>query len=227
MMVIFVSECEKKALNRTRRVLDAFADRIGSNTWQTIITEDGLVAVKKLLRQTASKNTAVACHWIRSRSRSELMWVVGNRRKFNSEGLVPVNSTQKNSLNHEWENDWTYLPLIKALVAVAALLHDWGKASALFQEKLKKASKISDPLRHEWISCLLLISLIELSGNPDDDSGWLNLLMGGEWSEETLKAALNKKQDKKSPFVNLPPIAQMVVWLIVSHHRLPNLQSDV
>jgi len=27
MMVTFVSQCEKKALNRTRRVLDAFADR--------------------------------------------------------------------------------------------------------------------------------------------------------------------------------------------------------
>ncbi|MDQ7005596.1 MAG: hypothetical protein Q9N67_12025, partial [Ghiorsea sp.] len=83
MMVTFVSECEKKALARTRRVLDAFANRIGSNTWQTVITDDGLQAVKQLLRQTASKNTAVSCHWIRSRSRSDFLWVVGNRRKFN------------------------------------------------------------------------------------------------------------------------------------------------
>jgi hypothetical protein len=44
MMVTFVSQCQKKALNRTRRVLDAFANRIGSNTWQTVITEDGLVS---------------------------------------------------------------------------------------------------------------------------------------------------------------------------------------
>ena len=29
MMVTFISQCEKKALARTRRVLDAFADRIG------------------------------------------------------------------------------------------------------------------------------------------------------------------------------------------------------
>jgi CRISPR-associated endonuclease/helicase Cas3 len=35
MMVTFVSQCEKKALSRTRRVLDAFANRIGDNTWQT------------------------------------------------------------------------------------------------------------------------------------------------------------------------------------------------
>lgn len=95
MIVTFISQCEKKAIPRTRRVLDAFADRIGDNTWQTVITEDGLIAVKKLLRKTVTKSTAVSCHWIRGRRRSELLWIVGNRNKFNSQGIVPVNSTQK------------------------------------------------------------------------------------------------------------------------------------
>ena len=95
MIVTFISQCDKKAINRTRRVLDAFANRIGDNTWQTVITEDGLLAVKQLLRKTVTKNTAVSCHWIRSRSRSELVWIVGNRNKFNKEGVVPVNSTKK------------------------------------------------------------------------------------------------------------------------------------
>jgi CRISPR-associated endonuclease/helicase Cas3 len=67
----------KKAIPRTRRVLDAFADRIGDNTWQTVITEEGLIAVKKLLRKTVTKSTAVSCHWIRGRRRSELLWIVG------------------------------------------------------------------------------------------------------------------------------------------------------
>jgi len=98
MMVTFVSQCEKNALKKTRRVLDAFADRIGDNTWQTLITEDGLLTVKKMLRKTASKSTAVSCHWIRSRSRSQLLWVVGNRLKFNGEGVVPVNYTTVNSI---------------------------------------------------------------------------------------------------------------------------------
>lgn len=68
MMVTFVSQCEKKAIGKTRRVLDAFANRIGDNTWQTLITEEGLSTVRKMLRKTASKNTAVSCHWARSRS---------------------------------------------------------------------------------------------------------------------------------------------------------------
>ncbi|MDD3591927.1 MAG: CRISPR-associated endonuclease Cas3'' [Sulfurovum sp.] len=90
MMITFVSQCQKNALKRTRRVLDSFADRIGDNTWQTIITKEGLNAVQKLLRQTASKNTAVSCHWIRSRSRSEFLWVVGKKDEFDENGMVPV-----------------------------------------------------------------------------------------------------------------------------------------
>ncbi len=103
MMVTFVSQCEKKALNRTRRVLDSFANRIGDNTWQTVITNEGLGAVKKLLRKTASKNTAVSCFWLRSRSRSELVWVVGNRNKFDEQGVVPVNYTNNRIIIGEIE----------------------------------------------------------------------------------------------------------------------------
>ncbi len=133
MMVIFVSQCEKKALPRTRRVLDAFADRIGDNTWQTLITEEGLATVKKMLRQSASKSTAVSCHWIRSRSRSQLLWVVGNKSKFNGEGVVPVNRTEQDLPSSDLGENWRYLPLIRTIVGMAALLHDWGKASKLFQ----------------------------------------------------------------------------------------------
>lgn len=219
MMVTFVSQCEKKALNRTRRVLDAFANRIGDNTWQTVITEDGLIAVKTLLRKTATKNTAVACHWLRSRSRSELVWIVGNRKQFNAEGIVPVNSTQKNLMNSQWENNWQYLPVIKALAAIAALLHDWGKATALFQSKLKTSSKLGDPLRHEWISCLLLNALVQQAGNTDE--GWLQLLARGELNEQALKQLVIS--NAKKPLENLPPIAQLVGWLILTHHRLPYL----
>lgn len=94
MMVTFVSQCEKNALKKTRRVLDAFANRIGDNAWQTLITEEGLQTVKRMLSQTASRHTAVSCHWIRSRSRIQLLWVVGSKNKFNNEGYVPVNSTE-------------------------------------------------------------------------------------------------------------------------------------
>ncbi len=224
MMVTFVSQCEKNALKKTRRVLDAFANRIGDNTWQTIITQEGLDAVRKLLRHTASKSTAVSCHWIRTRARSEFIWVVGNRDKFNSEGYVPVNSTKKNLLKAYYENDWKYLPLIKALSAVSALFHDWGKASSLFQEKLKPNSKYNtkgDPIRHEWISCLLLDAFISQYNN---DEAWLESLISKDINEQSLKELVQK--ENRSPLKDLPSAAKLVSWLIISHHRLPAFSTN-
>ena len=220
MMVVFVSECEKNALKKTRRVLDSFANRIGNNVWQTVITLEGLDAVKKQLRKTASKNTAVACHWLRSRSRAELYWVVGNRHKFNAQGQVPVHHTEKNLLNMQWENDWHYLPLIKSLTALAALLHDWGKANTHFQEKLKnKNKKISDPLRHEWVSYLLLNAFVDDAGN---DAEWLERLAAGNIAaQKIITHVCNNK-----PRTDLPPTAQLISWLIITHHRLPFLKKD-
>ena len=105
MMVIFTSQSDKNALKTTRWILDAFANRIGTDTWQTIITEDGLQMVKTLLRRHATKSMSVSCRWIRSRTRSQLLWLVGDKSRFNAEGIVPVNSTQKDLAHSEWEND--------------------------------------------------------------------------------------------------------------------------
>ena len=221
MMVTFVSQCEKKALKRTRRVLDSFAERIGDNTWQTIITKEGLDAVRKLLRKTASKSTAVSCHWIRSRSRSELLWIVGNREKFDDRGVVPVHRTQKNILKDYFENDWKYLPLMKALTALAALFHDWGKANDLFQAKLLPKNKnrtLGDPLRHEWVSCLLLHAFIDVCESNEKD--WLYCLSVGEIDEKAI--LINLQQGIQKPLHAVPPLAQVLFWLIVSHHKLPS-----
>jgi CRISPR-associated endonuclease/helicase Cas3 len=220
MMVTFVSQCQKNSLKKTRRVLDAFADRIGDNTWQTIITEDGLIVVKKMLRQAASKNTAVACHWIRGRARSELLWVVGNKSQFDEVGRVPVNYTE-NSVN-KVESNWHYLPLIKICAALAALFHDWGKASLCFQNKLATSKPIGDPLRHEWVSCLLLHAFIN---GDDTDDKWLARLAEGTINEKSLQKILANNA-VKTPLDKLPPFASMVAWLILTHHRLPSLSTD-
>ena len=220
MMVTFIAQCEKKALNKTRRVLDTFANRIGDRTWQTVITNEGLQAIKKLLRQTASKNTSVSCHWMRSRSRTELVWIVGNRRKFNAQGIVPVNTTQKTIMNSQWENDWHYLPLIKALTALAALFHDWGKASEFFQTKLEENKFVGDPLRHEWISTLFLNAFV----NGETDAQWLTRLANGEITSNDLTLIVSERETSK-PLAELPDAASFLAWLVISHHRLPTIDQ--
>lgn len=225
MMVFFVSQCEKNALAKTRRVLDAFANRIGDNTWQTVITNEGLQAVRKLLRKTASKSTAVSCHWIRSRSRSEFLWVVGNRNKFNSEGVVPVNFTQKNILQTAQENAWHFTGSIQAMAALAALLHDLGKSTLGFQNKLFKQTTQGDPYRHEWLSLKLFSYLIK---GCTTDEEWL-----ARFTQLDSYLAANPYTDKELAYeekdstnlAEMPPLAQWLAWLIVSHHRLPPLEK--
>lgn len=222
MMVTFVSQCEKNSLNRTRRVLDAFADRIGDRTWQTVITHEGLNAVRKLLRKTASKNTAVSCHWIRSRSRTELVWIVGNKTKFSQQGVVPVNYTEgaiDQFMDHE---KWQSLVLMKNAVAIAALFHDFGKANILFQQKLKGEGKSKyEPVRHEWVSLRIFQAFV---GDRKDEE-WLIALteIQKNHSDDLYQDGISTGEN--NPLVNLPPFAQLIGWLVLSHHKLPFVPS--
>lgn len=222
MMVTFVSQCEKKSLNKTRRVLDAFANRIGDNTWQTVITQEGLQAVKKLLRKTASKNTAVSCFWIRSRSRSELVWIVGNRSKFNLQGIVPVNVTGIDHLKSHHQNSCHNADVIALLAAIAGLFHDFGKANILFQNKLNPLHKGDnwEPYRHEWVSLRLFKAFVA----QQNDLEWLQSLatIRKENEREMLDRLIkDPAANINNPFSQLPPMARLVAWLILSHHKLP------
>lgn len=77
MNILLISQCHKRALNETRRILDQFAERKGDRTWQTAITQEGLNTLRKLLRRTARRNSAVACHWIKSNNQASCYGLLG------------------------------------------------------------------------------------------------------------------------------------------------------
>ncbi|NRT56270.1 type I-F CRISPR-associated helicase Cas3f [Sphaerotilus uruguayifluvii] len=224
MNILLVSQCDKRALTETRRILDQFAERRGDRTWQTPITQDGLDTLRRLLRKTARKNTAVACHWIRGLDHSELLWVVGDARRFNAQGTVPTNTTTRNMLRTQDENDWHTGEDIHLLTALAALLHDLGKASQAFQDRLAGRLTERNQYRHEWVS----LRLFEAFVGADDDATWLQRLIAptpeddDRWIDRLRRDGVDGGV-LPTPFVALKhaPLAQAVGWLVVTHHRLP------
>jgi CRISPR-associated endonuclease/helicase Cas3 len=220
MNILLVAQCNKKALVETRRILDQFAERKGERTWQTAITLEGLHTLRKLLRKTARRNTAVACHWIKSANQTELVWIVGNLRRFNPQGAVPTNTTERDILKSQSENQWHSVETISLLAAIAGLFHDFGKANRLFQQGLHGKRKGPQPYRHEWVSLCLFCAWV----GDKNDHEWLQALKQiSEHDEKPMLAGLLQylQVPFKNPFIHLPPLATTIAWLIVSHHRLP------
>lgn len=228
MNVLLVSQCTKRALVETRRILDQFAERRGDRTWQTPITQAGLDTLRRLLRKSARRNTAVACHWIRGRDHSELLWTVGDAGQFNARGAVPTNATSRNILRSTDENDWHTGQDIQLLTGMAALLHDLGKASLAFQRRLAGNLEERNQYRHEWVS----LRLFEAFVGKDDDERWLARLAAptpeddARWIAKLQRDGLDENVSR--PFSNLShaPLAQAIGWLVVTHHRLPTLPRD-
>ncbi len=223
MIVIFVSLSEKKARLKTQKVLDLYADRIGDQTWKTNITKEGLLAVKVHLARTASKNTAVACHWVHKSKNTELLWIVGSKARFTFDGIVPIATTKNNLLHNDWENDDQYLELIKCLVALAALFHDIGKSSDGFQQLLK-GNKKSDIIRHEYISYLIFSRFTKAK----TDEQWLT-----DFSQETFIPLIkNISNEIKTKGINFSTnesnsdLARLISYLIISHHKKPFLYDE-
>jgi CRISPR-associated endonuclease/helicase Cas3 len=224
--VLLISQCDKRALVETRRILDQFAERRGERTWQTPITQAGLDTLRKLLRKSARKNTAVACHWIRGLDHSELLWIVGDARRFNTNGAVPTNTTANDVLRRTDENDWHTAEDIRLLAQLAALLHDLGKASVAFQERLAGKRQEKNLYRHERVSLRLFLAFV----GDDNDASWLARMASEDGGASTWIAPNRYLRDgvdigiECHPFRTLTeraPLAAAIGWLIVTHHRLP------
>lgn len=229
MNILIISQCNKRALIETRKILDQFAERKGDKVWQTAITQQGLITLRKLLRKTAKRNTAVACHWIKSANRTELLWIVGNISRFNLEGTVPTNITSRDILRSQDENQWHTAEDILLLAAIAGFFHDFGKANKLFQKKMKEAARIMEPYRHEWVS----LRLFEAFVANQTDKEWLERLSKVSEKDEAFMLANLRKDSEEStqerPFSSssrMTKLAQTIAWLIVTHHRLPKSSKE-
>lgn len=203
MHVVLISACEKRSLKKTRAVLDSYAIRAGDSTWMTPITRAGLMELRMLLRRNASKNTSVACYQNDGRKQMKLLWIVGNTRKFGTNGAFPVASQFRKRTPLP---AWTKAAAL--LASSAGFMHDIGKFGQAFQDKLRLSVPVADPVRHEWLSLFVARQL--LAGKSWQDA-WNDMREYGDMTP--FDGHLNNALD-------------VLLFMIATHHRLPASQSE-
>jgi CRISPR-associated endonuclease/helicase Cas3 len=233
--VIAVCRSRKKARNYVAQVLDRYLWRIGDRTWRGKASNACLDRMAKELRSRANRATAISIQEIRSSVESRMPLIrIGSRAMFSDNGLTPVSSHPSEFVRlYGTEMERNGL----AVVRIAALFHDLGKATVLFQEMIKSALKKTKSevsfIRHELFSTVvwdrlfgslnnqeLKKSLASISSDRIDKAcmsalDWL--LCDGSPHEKVLDFDFLKNEHSLTFAVGM---------LILTHHKLPKGDSD-
>lgn len=249
MHVIIINESSKKALLKSRRVLSRFLPQLGSSTWAGHLSEEGLEQLHAKLKAVATRQTAICCHKVVSRSRLEVAWFVGARDAFDVDGRFAFRQTAARKEHVVFRKKTSLERFSAALVKLAALFHDTGKASVAFQRKLAEG-KGAEEIRHDLMSYLVHASSLWTEGVSDDQ--WLSRLAQDPkqacacvdsttrtmvpTSSPHLSRVLKRLEqqtptilvtgDELDALVSQAPGLMTVLWLVLTHHRLPGSDSN-
>ena len=231
--VIAVCRSSKRARDRVARVFDRYFWRIGDRTWRGNASNACLDRVSRELRKRATRNTAVVIHEIRSAHESRVPIIrIGARYAFSDAGIAPIASrpmlfAKARSVSSN-----------RAVVQIAALFHDLGKATNLFQKKLQLAlsgdQPRADPVRHELFSVAVWDHLFGTAKDEALSKDLLSLL------PEEVDSACDAVREVLAPFVaecekplrfdfleDENSLSYSIAMLILTHHRLPDGDSDL
>lgn len=262
MIVTIISECEKRARIRSRRILSSYLFQIGRRVWQGHISEEGLTDLRQKLKEVATRQTSIICHRHHGKRPSTIDWVVGSHRHFSEDGLYSYANKSINNYGNRMKN--ANLEIMHRVVRLSALMHDLGKSTNGFQSKLARVinkdkkslfstpddgAQLADPLRHELISTLLLIPLLEEGKiselkTPEQVRSYFSTTALDNLSliKESITAALSRcSEDNLNQFVKefdkIPlqksgnrllsqnnwehcSVTSAIVWLVLCHHRI-------
>ena len=203
MHVIFISACQKRAIPRSRAILDSYALRAGERCWMSPMTTEGLQEVRAALARSATRQTSVACYQNDGRRRMELLWIVGARGRFGPEGHFPAGYRRITTPVRvsEWVRH----------AGLAARLADLGKYSLKFQKKLRGKAELADAVRHEWISLKLWQAV---RSGMDWKTAWANVYT------KRLEMFIGEREICNASRYGLASAQECVDALVSTHHGL-------
>lgn len=171
------------------------------------MTAEGLRELRAALSRSATRQTAVACYQNDGRRRMKLLWIVGARGRFGPEGHFP--SGRRRARIPTAVPAWIRQAGLAA--RLAGLLHDLGKYSRKFQNKLRGRAERSDAVRHEWISLKLWQGV---ASGLDWDAAWAQV-----WAKR-LRLILGDREVCNASSYGLASARECTDALIATHHGL-------
>ena len=213
--------------------------RLGQTTWQASLSQEALKIMVTELKRVADDKTCVVVYDTSDRAPRKVIHI-GNTNRYTPDGDFAFSVHQQPAI--AVHNQSGLARIMAKSCVLAGLLHDLGKGTERFQEKLKygvtKNKGLSDPIRHEIVSVLmagpLLQAMAQMSKEQDIAS----------WCNQHMQAVLDAFQanDQRTPYQRSQEIAKhlqtgifhplhwakqslletSINWLVLSHHRLPD-----
>lgn len=241
MQVIAVCRSRKRMRAKTAQVLDRYLFRLGDRTWRGRASGECLKRISQELRANASRNMAVALYKEGGKSSDQRpLFIVGSRSRLSRTGLCPIFTSHRHSRTDKTET----VVAIWMVAEIAALFHDVGKASRLFQEKIHHAAlggaSRRDAVRHEVISTLAFAYLVPPEASSPHEMA--RVLKDRACDPDVMQRAWDAAADRcYALHADMPETADIIpagllgdpegaraqiLLLVLSHHRLPEAPNS-